>query len=55
MVGEQRVAIHEVKFAFVRVREASCETLDVFGCIQAQQIIKKLLDGIPVTISYWLI
>ena len=55
MIREQSVSVHEVQVALIRVRTPSLELIDFFGCLQTQQVVEPLLNGVVVSVSDGLI
>jgi len=55
VVAKQGVSVHEVQVALVRVRVSLRQGLHFFGCVQAEQVVEPLFDGVVVSVPDWLV
>jgi hypothetical protein len=51
MIREQCVPIHEIQIALIRMRASRLQLIDFLGCLETQEVIEPLLNGVIVSVS----
>lgn len=50
MIREQRVPVHEIQIALIRMGASRLQVIYLLSCLQTQQVVQPLLDRVVVSV-----